>query len=60
MDNTVYKTESELLAESNSQTYSITLTADQRKLLMYTILVLGGYFMAKHLINSAVKKIRDD
>lgn len=55
-----YTTESEVSTSKDEQTFSITLTADQRRLLMYTGVAIAGYFLARHLVNTAVKKIRDD
>ena len=53
-------TESEKKAKEDPKTFSITLTADQRKLLKYSGIALAGYFFAKHLIKSAVKSIREE
>ena len=55
-----YTTESEVSTSKDEQTFSITLNADQRRLLMYTGVAIAGYFLARHLVNTAVKKIRDD
>ena len=55
-----YTTESEVFTSKDEQTFSITLNADQRRLLMYTGVAIAGYFLARHLVNNAVKKIRDD
>ena len=55
-----YTTESEVSTSKDEQTFSITLNADQRKLLMYTGIAIAGYFLARHLVNTAVKKIRDE
>ena len=59
MDNT-YLTETDMNATKDAQTYSLTLTADQRKLLMYTGVAIAGYFLAHHLVNTAVQKLKDD
>ena len=58
--NNTYTTESEMATSKDAQTYSLTLSADQRKLLMYTGIAIAGYFLASHLVNKAVKKIRDE
>ena len=55
-----YTTESEVSTSKDEQTFSITLTADQRRLLMYTGVAIAGYFLARHLVNTAFKKIRDE
>jgi hypothetical protein len=51
-------TQSQAAAAKDEKTYSITLTADQRNLLIYTGLAIGGYFIMKSLINAAVQKIQ--
>ena len=53
-------TESELKAKEDPKTFTITLTSEQRKLLMYTGLAFGVYLLAKHLVKSTLKSIRDD
>lgn len=53
-------TESQLKGSTDPKTFSITLTADQRKLLTYTAIALGGYFLARHLVNSAVDKLNKE
>ena len=35
-------------------------TAEQRKYLSYTALALLGYILARHLVKSAVKSLKDD
>ena len=59
MDNS-YVTETDMNVIKDAQTYSLTLTADQRKLLMYTGVAIAGYFVARHLVNTAVQKLKDD
>ena len=59
MDGTII-TESEKKAKEDPKTFTITLTANQRKLLTYTGVAIGGYFLASHLIKSAVKSIREE
>ena len=59
MDNT-YTTESEIASSQDAKTFSLTLTADQRRLLMYTGAAIASYFIARHLVNTAVKKIREE
>ena len=44
--------------KKDEKTYSITLTADQRKLLIYSGLAVGGYLIIRSLINAAVKKVQ--
>ena len=57
--NMMYASESEISAAKNEQTYSLTLTSDQRRLLIYTSAALGGYFLVRHFINMAKNKDRD-
>ena len=56
--NTTYSSESEVSAAKKEQTYSLTLSADQRKLLMYTGTAIGGYLLVRHFIGMA-KRDRD-
>lgn len=44
----------------NGKSYSIDLTADQRKLLLYTGLGILGYYLIKYLLKKAVKAIKED
>ena len=53
-------TQTELKEIENPKTYSITLNAEQRKLIKYTGLTLVGLFVARYLIKSAVKSIREE
>ena len=53
-------TESEIKEKEDSKTFSLTLTAEQRKYLSYTAVVLLGYFLARHLVKSAVKSLREN
>lgn len=53
-------TESELAEIEDKKTYTITLTKDQRTLLTYTGIGIIGFFIAKYMIKSAVKAIRED
>ena len=53
-------TESELAEIEGKKTYTITLTKDQRTLLTYTGIGIIGFFIAKYMIKSAVKSIRED
>jgi hypothetical protein len=46
--------------DTSSKTYSVTLTDDQKTYLMYAGIALAGYFLAKHLVKSAVKDSRHD
>ena len=57
--NTTYTSESEVSAAKNEQTYSLTLTSDQRRLLTYTGVAMGGYFLVRHFINMAKNKDRE-
>ena len=52
------QTESEKNAKEDPKTYSITLTAEKRKLIKYTVIAFAGYFLARHLVKSAVKSIK--
>ena len=53
-------TESEIKEKDDPKTFSLTLTGEQRKYLMYTGVALLGYFLAKHLVKSAVKNLKDN
>ena len=53
-------TQTELDKKEDPKTFSITLNAEQRKLIKYTGLTLAGLFVARYLIKSAVKSIRED
>jgi hypothetical protein len=44
--------------DSTSKTYSITLTDNQKTYLTYVGIALAGYFIAKHLLTSAMKDSR--
>ena len=56
---TTYASESEISAVKNEQTYSFTLSADQRKLLRYTGAAIRGYFLVRHFISMAKNKDKD-
>ena len=45
--------------KEDPKTFSLTLTAEQRKYLSYTAVALLGYFLARHLVKSAVKSLKD-
>ena len=53
-------TESQIQEKDDPKTFSLTLTGEQRKYLMYTGVALLGYFLAKHLVKSAVKSLKDN
>ena len=53
-------TQTELDKKEDSKTFSITLNAEQRKIIKYTGLTLAGLFVVRYLIKSAVKSIRED
>jgi len=53
-------TESQIKEKDDPKTFSLTLTGEQRKYLMYTGVALLGYFLAKHLVKSAVKNLKDN
>ena len=53
-------TESEIKENDDPKTFSLALTGEQRKYLMYTGVALLGYFLAKHLVKSAVKSLKDN
>ena len=53
-------TESQIKEKDDSKTFSLTLTGEQRKYLMYTGVTLLGYLLAKHLVKSAVKNLKDN
>ena len=52
-------TESQIKEKEDPKTFSLTLTAEQRKYLTYTGVALAGYFLARHLVKSAVKELKD-
>ena len=52
-------TESQIKEKEDPKTFSLTLTAEQRKYLSYTAVALLGYFLARHLVKSAVKSLKD-
>ena len=41
----------------NSNQYEVTLSTEQRKLLMYSGLALVGFFVVRYLVKSAVRSI---
>ena len=53
-------TESEVKEKEDPKTFSLTLTGEQRKYLTYTGIALAGYFLARHLVKSAVKQLKDN
>ena len=53
-------TESQIIEKEDPKTFSLTLTGEQRKYLSYTAVALLGYFLARHLVKSAVKSLKDD
>ena len=53
-------TESEIKEKEDPKTFSLTLTPEQRKYLSYTAIALLGYFLARHLVKSAVKSLREN
>ena len=53
-------TESEIKEKEDPKTFTLTLTAEQRKYLSYSALALLGYLLARHLVKSAVKSLKDD
>ena len=53
-------TESQIIEKEDPKTFSLTLTAEQRKYLSYTAVALLGYFLARHLVKSAVKSLKDN
>ena len=53
-------TESEIKEKEDPKTFSLTLTAEQRKYLSYTAVALLGYFLARHLVKSAVRSLKDN
>jgi hypothetical protein len=52
--------QSQVSTAKDEQTFSITLTAEQRKLLMYSAGGLSIYFLLKSLIDAAVRKVRKE
>ena len=53
-------TQTELDKKEDPKTFSITLNAEQRKIVKYSAMALAGFFVARYLIKSAVKSIRED
>ena len=53
-------TESQIIEKEDPKTFSLTLTGEQRKYLSYTALALLSYFLARHLVKSAVKSLKDN
>ena len=53
-------TESQIKEKEDPKTFSLTLTGEQRKYLSYTALALLGYFLARHLVKSTVKRLKDN
>ena len=52
--------QSQVSTAKDEKTFSITLTGEQRKLLMYSAGALGLYFVVRSLIDAAVRKVRKD
>jgi len=52
-------TETQIKEKEDPKTFSLTLTGEQRKYLTYTGIALAGYFLARHLVKSAVKELKD-
>jgi len=53
-------TETQIKEKEDPKTFSLTLTAEPRKYLMYTGVALLGYFLARHLVKSAVKSLKNN
>ena len=53
-------TETQIKEKEDPKTFSLTLTGEQRKYLMYMGVALAGYFLARHLVKSAVKELKDN
>ena len=53
-------TETQIKEKEDPKTFSLTLTGEQRKYLMYTGVALAGYFLVRHLVKSAVKSLKDN
>ena len=53
-------TQSDVAASKDNKTYTITLSAKQREVLLYFGLGLGGYILLKSLVKSAVRKLNDE
>ena len=53
-------TETQIKEKEDPKTFSLTLTGEQRKYLSYTAVALLGYFLARHLVKSAVKSLKDN
>ena len=53
-------TETQIKEKEDPKTFSLTLTGEQRKYLMYTGVALAGYFLARHLVKSAVRSLKEN
>ena len=53
-------TESEIKEKEDPKTSTLTLTAEQRKYLSYSAVAILGYLLARHLVKSAVKSLKDN
>ena len=53
-------TESEIKEKEDPKTFTLTLTAEQRKYLSYSAVAILGYLLARHLVKSAVKSLKDN
>jgi hypothetical protein len=52
--------QSQVATQKDEKTFVITLTGDQRKLLLYTGAAIGVYFLLKSLVKSSVRKLREN
>lgn len=52
------KSKDEIDIEKDMQTFSLTLSAEQRKLLLYTGIGIAGYVLIRHLISKAISRNR--
>ena len=52
-------TESQIKEKEDPKTFSLAQTGEQRKYLMYTGVALLGYFLARHLVKSTVKSLKE-
>ena len=53
-------TETQIKEKEDPKTFSLTLAGEQRKYPMYTGVALAGCFLARHLIKSAVKSLKEN
>ena len=52
--------QSEMAQKDDEKTFVISLTGEQRKLLLYTGAAIGVYFLLKSLVKSSVRKLREN